>query len=209
MADKPDLDAWKKAAEKEVKGRDLTWHTPEGIPVKPLYTEEDVAGIEPGLPGFAPFTRGVRASMYAGRPWTIRQYAGFSTAEESNAFYRRNLAAGQKGLSVAFDLATHRGYDSDHPRVVGDVGKAGVAIDTLEDMKILFDGIPLGEMSVSMTMNGAVLPVLAFYIVAAEEQGVAQDRLTGTIQNDILKEFAVRNTYIYPPAPSMRIVEIG
>ena len=162
--------------------------------------------LDPGLPGFAPFTRGPYASMYTGRPWTIRQYAGFSTAEDSNAFYRRNLAAGQKGLSVAFDLATHRGYDSDHPRVVGDVGKAGVAIDTLEDMKILFDGIPLGEMSVSMTMNGAVLPVLAFYIVAAEEQGVPQDQLTGTIQNDILKEFAVRNTYIYPPAPSMRIV---
>jgi len=206
MADKPNLDAWKKAAEKEVKGRDLTWHTPEGIPVKPLYTEEDVAGIEPGLPGFAPFTRGVRASMYAGRPWTIRQYAGFSTAEESNAFYRRNLAAGQKGLSVAFDLATHRGYDSDHPRVTGDVGKAGVAIDTIDDMKILFDGIPLDQMSVSMTMNGAVIPILAFFIVAGEEQGVPQEKLDGTIQNDILKEFMVRNTYIYPPAPSMRII---
>ncbi len=198
------IDQWKKAAEKEVKGRDLTWHTPEGIAVKPLYTAEDSA--EPGLPGFAPFTRGVRASMYAGRPWTIRQYAGFSTAEESNAFYRRNLAAGQKGLSVAFDLATHRGYDSDHPRVIGDVGKAGVAIDSVEDMKILFDGIPLDQMSVSMTMNGAVIPILAFFIVAGEEQGVDQAQLDGTIQNDILKEFMVRNTYIYPPEPSMRIV---
>ncbi len=197
---------WQAAAAKEVKGRDLTWHTPEGFAIKPLYTGEDSAGIDPGLPGFAPFTRGVRASMYAGRPWTIRQYAGFSTAEESNAFYRRNLAAGQKGLSVAFDLATHRGYDSDHPRVVGDVGKAGVAIDTVEDMKILFDGIPLDQMSVSMTMNGAVIPILAFFIVAGEEQGVAQVQLDGTIQNDILKEFMVRNTYIYPPEPSMRIV---
>jgi methylmalonyl-CoA mutase len=202
----PTVDHWQAAAAKEVKGKDVTWHTPEGIAVKPLYTAEDTSDLDPGLPGFAPFTRGPYASMYTGRPWTIRQYAGFSTAEDSNAFYRRNLAAGQKGLSVAFDLATHRGYDSDHPRVVGDVGKAGVAIDTLEDMKILFDGIPLGEMSVSMTMNGAVLPVLAFYIVAAEEQGVAQAQLTGTIQNDILKEFAVRNTYIYPPTPSMRIV---
>jgi methylmalonyl-CoA mutase len=202
---KPTRADWEAAASKEVKGKDIVWHTPEGIEVRPLYTSED-AGIDPGLPGFAPFTRGPYASMYTGRPWTIRQYAGFSTAEDSNAFYRRNLAAGQKGLSVAFDLATHRGYDSDHPRVVGDVGKAGVAIDTVEDMKILFDGIPLGEMSVSMTMNGAVLPVLAFYIVAAEEQGVAQAALTGTIQNDILKEFAVRNTYIYPPEPSMRIV---
>ncbi|WP_397584781.1 methylmalonyl-CoA mutase [Sphingorhabdus sp.] len=198
------IDQWKKAAEKEVKGKDLAWHTPEGIAVKPLYTIEDSA--DPGLPGFAPFTRGVRASMYAGRPWTIRQYAGFSTAEESNAFYRRNLAAGQKGLSVAFDLATHRGYDSDHPRVVGDVGKAGVAIDSVEDMKILFDGIPLDQMSVSMTMNGAVIPILAFFIVAGEEQGVTQEQLDGTIQNDILKEFMVRNTYIYPPEPSMRIV---
>ena len=197
---------WEAAAAKEVKGKDLSWHTPEGIAVKPLYTAEDTADLDPGLPGFAPFTRGPYASMYTGRPWTIRQYAGFSTAEDSNAFYRRNLAAGQKGLSVAFDLATHRGYDSDHPRVTGDVGKAGVAIDTLEDMKILFDGIPLSEMSVSMTMNGAVLPILAFYIVAAEEQGVGQAQLTGTIQNDILKEFAVRNTYIYPPEPSMRIV---
>ncbi|RRQ52189.1 methylmalonyl-CoA mutase [Sphingorhabdus wooponensis] len=198
------IDQWKKAADKEVKGRDLTWNTPEGIAVKPLYTAQDAG--DPGLPGFAPFTRGVRASMYAGRPWTIRQYAGFSTAEESNAFYRRNLAAGQKGLSVAFDLATHRGYDSDHPRVVGDVGKAGVAIDSVEDMKILFDGIPLDQMSVSMTMNGAVIPILAFFIVAGEEQGVDQAQLEGTIQNDILKEFMVRNTYIYPPEPSMRIV---
>lgn len=198
------IDDWKKAADKEVKGKDLIWHTPEGISVKPLYTSADAG--DPGLPGFAPFTRGVRASMYAGRPWTIRQYAGFSTAEESNAFYRRNLAAGQKGLSVAFDLATHRGYDSDHPRVVGDVGKAGVAIDSVEDMKILFDGIPLDQMSVSMTMNGAVIPILAFFIVAGEEQGVSQAQLDGTIQNDILKEFMVRNTYIYPPEPSMRIV---
>ena len=203
---KPTKADWDAAAAKEVKGKDPIWRTPEGIDVRPLYTAEDVADLDPGLPGFAPFTRGPYASMYTGRPWTIRQYAGFSTAEDSNAFYRRNLAAGQKGLSVAFDLATHRGYDSDHPRVVGDVGKAGVAIDTLDDMKILFDGIPLDEMSVSMTMNGAVLPVMAFYIVAAEEQGVAQAALTGTIQNDILKEFAVRNTYIYPPAPSMRIV---
>jgi methylmalonyl-CoA mutase len=205
MTDKPTLDQWAEAAAKEVKGKDLTWHTPEGIAVKPLYTAEDVQ-TDPGLPGFAPFTRGVRASMYAGRPWTIRQYAGFSTAEESNAFYRRNLAAGQKGLSVAFDLATHRGYDSDHPRVVGDVGKAGVAIDSVEDMKILFDGIPLDQMSVSMTMNGAVIPILAFFIVAGEEQGVDRKLLDGTIQNDILKEFMVRNTYIYPPEPSMRII---
>ncbi|WP_460985851.1 methylmalonyl-CoA mutase [Sphingobium sp. TomTYG75] len=205
MTDKPTLDQWATAAAKEVKGKDLNWETPEGITVKPLYTAEDVT-VEPGLPGFAPFTRGVRASMYAGRPWTIRQYAGFSTAEESNAFYRRNLAAGQKGLSVAFDLATHRGYDSDHPRVVGDVGKAGVAIDSVEDMKILFDGIPLDKMSVSMTMNGAVIPILAFFIVAGEEQGVERKLLDGTIQNDILKEFMVRNTYIYPPEPSMRII---
>ncbi len=204
MTEKPTIEDWNALADKEVKGRDLTWETPEGIAVKPLYTAEDAG--DPGLPGFGPFTRGVKASMYAGRPWTIRQYAGFSTAEESNAFYRRNLAAGQKGLSVAFDLATHRGYDSDHPRVVGDVGKAGVAIDSIEDMKILFDGIPLDTMSVSMTMNGAVIPCLAFYIVAAEEQGVSQDQLAGTIQNDILKEFMVRNTYIYPPAPSMRII---
>ncbi len=199
-------ESWAAAAAKEVKGRDLTWHTPEGIDVKPLYTPADVEGWEPGLPGFAPFARGVRASMYAGRPWTIRQYAGFSTAEESNAFYHRNLKAGQKGLSVAFDLATHRGYDSDHPRVTGDVGKAGVAIDTVEDMKILFDGIPLDQMSVSMTMNGAVIPILAFFIVAGEEQGVERKLLDGTIQNDILKEFMVRNTYIYPPEPSMRII---
>jgi methylmalonyl-CoA mutase len=204
MTDKPNVTDWQAAAAKEVKGRDLTWNTPEGFAIKPLYTAEDSA--DPGLPGFAPFTRGVRASMYAGRPWTIRQYAGFSTAEESNAFYRRNLAAGQKGLSVAFDLATHRGYDSDHPRVVGDVGKAGVAIDSVEDMKILFDGIPLDQMSVSMTMNGAVIPILAFFIVAGEEQGVPLAQLDGTIQNDILKEFMVRNTYIYPPEPSMRII---
>ncbi len=201
----PTLADWERAAVKETKGADLTWHTPEGIAVKPLYTAAD-APENPGLPGFAPFTRGVRASMYAGRPWTIRQYAGFSTAEESNAFYRRNLAAGQKGLSVAFDLATHRGYDSDHPRVTGDVGKAGVAIDSIEDMKILFDGIPLDKMSVSMTMNGAVVPILAFFIVAGEEQGVPRAQLDGTIQNDILKEFMVRNTYIYPPEPSMRII---
>ena len=201
---KPTVTDWQAAAAKEVKGKDLTWHTAEGFDIKPLYTADDAG--DPGLPGFAPFTRGVRASMYAGRPWTIRQYAGFSTAEESNAFYRRNLAAGQKGLSVAFDLATHRGYDSDHPRVVGDVGKAGVAIDSVEDMKILFDGIPLDQMSVSMTMNGAVIPILAFFIVAGEEQGVSQAQLDGTIQNDILKEFMVRNTYIYPPEPSMRIV---
>ena len=197
---------WHTLANKEVKGRDLTWHTPEGIAVQPLYTAEDTEEFDPGVPGIAPFTRGPYASMYTGRPWTIRQYAGFSTAEESNAFYRRNLAMGQKGLSVAFDLATHRGYDSDHPRVVGDVGKAGVAIDTVRDMEILFDQIPLDEMSVSMTMNGAVIPVLAFYIVAAERRGVRQDKLTGTIQNDILREFMVRNTYIYPPEPSMRIV---
>ena len=196
---------WEALATKEVKGKNLNWETPEGITVKPLYTADD-APVDPGLPGFAPFTRGVRASMYAGRQWTVRQYAGFSTAEESNAFYRRNLAAGQKGLSVAFDLATHRGYDSDHPRVVGDVGKAGVAIDSVEDMKILFDGIPLDKMSVSMTMNGAVIPILAFFIVAGEEQGVPVEQLDGTIQNDILKEFMVRNTYIYPPEPSMRII---
>ena len=207
----PNLDAWADAARQELRARpleDLTRPTPEGIPIKPLYTAEDLEGIEARgtLPGFAPFARGVRATMYANRPWTVRQYAGFSTAEESNAFYRRNLAAGQIGLSVAFDLATHRGYDSDHPRVEGDVGKAGVAIDSVEDMKILFDGIPLDKMSVSMTMNGAVLPIMAFYIVAAEEQGVSTDALSGTVQNDILKEFMVRNTYIYPPAPSMRIV---
>ncbi|MBY5988123.1 methylmalonyl-CoA mutase [Roseovarius atlanticus] len=204
-------DEWRKIAEGELKGRpleDLTWKTLEGIDVKPLYTEEDVEGMDHlgTIPGQAPFTRGVKATMYAGRPWTIRQYAGFSTAEESNAFYRRNLAAGQQGVSVAFDLATHRGYDSDHPRVVGDVGKAGVAIDSVEDMKVLFDGIPLDQVSVSMTMNGAVIPVLASFIVAGEEQGHDRSVLSGTIQNDILKEFMVRNTYIYPPEPSMRIV---
>jgi methylmalonyl-CoA mutase len=203
-------DDWKKLAEKELKASPdtLVWKTPEGIDIKPLYTAADLETLEgvDTLPGFLPFTRGVRATMYAGRPWTVRQYAGFSTAEESNAFYRKNLAAGQQGVSVAFDLATHRGYDSDHPRVTGDVGKAGVAIDSVEDMKILFDGIPLDKMSVSMTMNGAVIPILANYIVAAEEQGVSPDKLAGTIQNDILKEFMVRNTYIYPPAPSMRII---
>jgi methylmalonyl-CoA mutase len=208
---KKTLADWDALASKDLKGKSpetLNWETPEGILVKPLYTAADLEGIETldTLPGFPPFLRGPRATMYAAKPWTVRQYAGFSTAEESNAFYRRNLAAGQQGISVAFDLATHRGYDSDHPRVVGDVGKAGVAIDSVEDMKILFDGIPLDKMSVSMTMNGAVLPVLAGYIVAAEEQGVAQDLLSGTIQNDILKEFMVRNTYIYPPAPSMRII---
>ena len=200
---------WLAAATREFGGASpdsLAWSTPEGIAVKPLYTANDLEAIEHGLPGHAPFVRGPRATMYAGRPWTIRQYAGFSTAEETNAFFRANLAAGQTGLSVAFDLATHRGYDSDHPRVVADVGKAGVAIDSVDDMKTLFRGIPLDETSVSMTMNGAVLPVLAGYIVAAEEQGVAQAKLTGTIQNDILKEFMVRNTYIYPPEPSMRIV---
>ena len=207
----PSFEDWRNLADKEGKGRsdeDLVWQTPEGIGVKPLYTADDLANIEHlgGLPGFAPFVRGPRATMYAGRPWTIRQYAGFSTAQESNAFYRKCLAAGQTGLSVAFDLATHRGYDSDHPRVEGDVGKAGVAIDTVEDMKVLFDGIPLDRMSVSMTMNGAVLPIMAMYIVAAEEQGVAPVQLSGTLQNDILKEFMVRNTYIYPPTPSMRIV---
>ncbi len=205
------LEAWRKLAEKELRGKELdglTRNTPEGIAIKPLYTQEDLEGLECSgtLPGMSPYVRGPKATMYAGRPWTIRQYAGFSTAKESNAFYRRNLAAGQKGLSVAFDLATHRGYDSDHPRVAGDVGKAGVAVDSVEDMKILFDGIPLDAMSVSMTMNGAVLPVLAGYIVAAEEQGVDLGQLTGTIQNDILKEYLTRNTYIYPPTPSMRIV---
>ncbi|HKJ65505.1 MAG TPA: methylmalonyl-CoA mutase, partial [Desulfopila sp.] len=196
---------------KEKKTDDLSgfkWETPEGIEVKPLYTASDIADLKhtDTMPGFAPFVRGPMATMYAGRPWTVRQYAGFSTAEESNAFYKRNLAAGQQGLSVAFDLATHRGYDSDHPRVVGDVGKAGVAIDSVEDMKILFGDIPLDKVSVSMTMNGAVLPILANYIVTAEEQGVSQDKLAGTIQNDILKEFMVRNTYIYPPTPSMKII---
>ncbi len=209
--DSSNLDAWKKAASKSAPGGDvenLNWTTSEGIVVKPLYTKADVADLPctDTLPGFAPYTRGPQATMYAVRPWTIRQYAGFSTATESNAFYRKALAAGGQGVSVAFDLATHRGYDSDNPRVVGDVGKAGVAIDSVEDMKILFDGIPLDKISVSMTMNGAVLPVLAGYVVAAEEQGVSQDKLTGTIQNDILKEFMVRNTYIYPPKPSMKII---
>lgn len=207
----PSRDDWSSLAEKERKGApldELTWQTPEGIAVQPLYTADDLAelGEQNSMPGFAPFVRGPKATMYAGRPWTVRQYAGYSTAEESNAFYRRNLAAGQTGLSIAFDLATHRGYDSDHERVVGDVGKAGVAIDSIEDMKILFDGIPLDKMSVSMTMNGAALPVMAMYIAAAEEQGVDHKALAGTLQNDILKEFMVRNTYIYPPEPSMRIV---
>ena len=209
MTDLPE--SWRETAEKELRGRpldDLTWNTLEGIAVKPLYTAADTEELPHmgTLPGAEPFTRGVKATMYAGRPWTIRQYAGFSTAEESNAFYRRGLAAGQQGVSVAFDLATHRGYDSDHPRVVGDVGKAGVAIDSVEDMKILFDGIPLDKVSVSMTMNGAVIPVLASFIVTGEEQGHDKSVLSGTIQNDILKEFMVRNTYIYPPAPSMRII---
>ncbi len=205
-----DLKKWAELGAKEIKKpvESLDWKTPEGILVKPLYTAEDLEGLEfvNSLPGFYPYVRGVKATMYSGRPWTVRQYAGFSTAKDSNAFYRRNLAGGQKGLSVAFDLATHRGYDSDHPRVVGDIGKAGVAVDSVEDMKILFDQIPLDEMSVSMTMNGAVLPILAGYIVAAEEQGVTRDKLNGTIQNDILKEYLTRNTYIYPPEPSMRIV---
>jgi methylmalonyl-CoA mutase len=208
---KKTLEDWRALAGKERKGKsaeELVWNTPEGISIKPLYTADDLKGLThlDSLPGMAPFVRGPRATMYSGRPWTVRQYAGFSTAEESNAFYRKNLEAGQTGLSVAFDLATHRGYDSDHPRVVGDVGKAGVAIDSIADMKILFDGIPLDAISVSMTMNGAVLPIMAMYITAAEEQGVAPEKLAGTLQNDILKEFMVRNTYIYPPAPSMRIV---
>ncbi len=213
MADfrKPTFEEWTKLAREELKGEgpdSLVWRTPEGIAVKPLYTAADLEALETvhALPGFPPYLRGPRATMYANRPWTLRQYAGFSTAEESNAFYRECLKNGQMGLSVAFDLATHRGYDSDHPLVVGDVGKAGVAIDSVEDMKVLFDGIPLDRMSVSMTMNGAVLPVLANFIVAGEEQGVSEARLSGTIQNDILKEFMVRNTYIYPPGPSMRIV---
>ena len=204
---------WQTLAKKELSRREKTVEslerqTAEGIAIKPLYTEADLDNLEVTgtLPGLPPYVRGPRATMYTAQPWTIRQYAGFSTAKESNAFYRRNLAAGQKGLSVAFDLATHRGYDSDNPRVSGDVGKAGVAIDTVEDMKVLFDQIPLDKMSVSMTMNGAVLPVLAFYIVAAEEQGVTPEQLTGTIQNDILKEYLCRNTYIYPPKPSMRII---
>ncbi|MGD9285986.1 MAG: methylmalonyl-CoA mutase [Desulfobacterales bacterium] len=211
MSEHPDKQKWVDLATKELRGKpleSLDWMTPEGIPVKPLYSAEDIEGMAHinTLPGLPPYVRGPKATMYAGRPWTIRQYAGFSTARESNAFYRRCLAAGQKGLSVAFDLATHRGYDSDHPRVVGDIGKAGVAVDSIEDMKILFDQIPLDQMTVSMTMNGAVLPILAGYIVAAEEQGVSQDKLSGTIQNDILKEYLTRNTYIYPPQPSMRIV---
>ncbi|HEV8408133.1 MAG TPA: methylmalonyl-CoA mutase family protein, partial [Sphingomicrobium sp.] len=206
MTKKPSKSDWEALAAKESRGKDLTRGTFEAIRLNTVYSADDVGGIDSGYPGLPPFTRGPYATMYAGRPWTIRQYAGFSTAEESNAFYRRNLAAGQKGLSVAFDLATHRGYDSDNPRVAGDVGMAGVAIDSVEDMKLLFGGIPLDQMSVSMTMNGAVLPVMAFFIVAGEEQGVPHDKLTGTIQNDILKEFAVRNTYIYPPEPSMRIV---
>ena len=204
-------DEWSKIAAKEMRGKPLdalTWNTLEGIAVKPLYTSDDTDGLPHmgGIPGKAPFTRGVKATMYAGRPWTIRQYAGFSTAEESNAFYRAALAGGQQGVSVAFDLATHRGYDSDHPRVEGDVGKAGVAIDSVEDMKILFDGIPLDKVSVSMTMNGAVIPILASFIVTGEEQGHDKSLLAGTIQNDILKEFMVRNTYVYPPEPSMRII---
>ena len=206
-----DKDSWHSAAEKELRGRtvdDLNWNTLEGIQIKPLYTADDTADLDHigSIPGQEPFTRGVKATMYAGRPWTIRQYAGFSTAEESNAFYRKALASGQQGVSVAFDLATHRGYDSDHERVIGDVGKAGVSIDSVEDMKVLFEGIPLDKISVSMTMNGAVIPVLANFIVAGEEQGHARSALSGTIQNDILKEFMVRNTYIYPPEPSMRIV---
>ncbi|MGH6876434.1 MAG: methylmalonyl-CoA mutase family protein, partial [Rhizomicrobium sp.] len=206
-----EFNSWEALATRELKDRrpdELVWHAPEGFDVKPLYAADDLEGLEGlgGIPGAAPFLRGIRATMYAGRPWTIRQYAGFSTAEESNAFYRKNLAAGQMGLSVAFDLPTHRGYDSDHPRVTGDVGMAGVAIDSIYDMRQLFDGIPLDKMSVSMTMNGAVLPILALYIVAAEEQGVPPEKLGGTIQNDILKEFMVRNTYIYPPGPSLRIV---
>ncbi len=209
--EKKTISDWETQAKKEKKTDNLSnfkWDTPEGISVKPLYTAADTANLETAdtLPGLAPFVRGPMATMYAGRPWTVRQYAGFSTAEESNAFYKRNLAAGQQGLSVAFDLATHRGYDSDHPRVEGDVGKAGVAIDSVEDMKILFDSIPLDKVSVSMTMNGAVLPIMANYIIAAEEQGVSSEKLAGTIQNDILKEFMVRNTYIYPPTPSMRII---
>ena len=211
MSEHSEIDKWTELATKQLRGRpleDLNWKTPEGILVKPLYTAEDLEEMEHmnTLPGFAPYVRGPMATMYAGRPWTVRQYAGFSTARESNEFYRKNLAAGQTGLSVAFDLATHRGYDSDHTRVVGDIGKAGVAVDSIEDMKNLFDQIPLDKVTVSMTMNGAVLPVIAGYIVAAEEQGVKQEQLGGTIQNDILKEYLTRNTYIYPPEPSMRIV---
>src|SRR5688572_27214957 len=206
MTDKPSRTDWEQLAAKESKGKDLIRETPEGIRLKTVYGPGDISDIDSGWPGLPPYLRGPYATMFAIRPWTVRQYAGFSTAKDSNAFYRRNLAAGQRGLSVAFDLATHRGYDSDHARVTGDVGKAGVAIDSVLDMKILFDQIPLDKMSVSMTMNGAVLPIMAFYIVAAEEQGVAPEQLSGTIQNDILKEFMVRNTYIYPPEPSMRII---
>ncbi|MFP6580823.1 MAG: methylmalonyl-CoA mutase [Myxococcota bacterium] len=211
MASKSEVEQWNELATKELRGRsldDLVQTTPDGLEIKPLYTAADLEGLEyvDTLPGMFPFLRGPRATMYANRAWTLRQYAGFSTAEESNAFYRANLKAGQQGLSVAFDLATHRGYDSDHPRVLGDVGKAGVAIDSVEDMKILFAGIPLSDVTVSMTMNGAVLPILACFVVAGEEQGVSREKLAGTIQNDILKEFMVRNTYIYPPEPSMRIV---
>ena len=210
-AKRADAKKWAALAARELRGKDvddLVWRSAEGIEVKPLYTAEDLEKLEcvDSTPGMAPFIRGPRATMYANRPWTVRQYAGFSTAEESNAFYRANLAAGQQGLSVAFDLATHRGYDSDHPRVTGDVGKAGVAIDSVEDMKILFDQIPLADVTVSMTMNGAVIPIMACFIAAGEEQGVEPKDLAGTIQNDILKEFMVRNTYIYPPEPSMRIV---
>src|SRR6056297_2452448 len=209
--DKATPESWRELATKQMKGKspdELTWETPEDIPVKPLYTAEDTEGLAytNTMPGMSPYIRGPQATMYAGRPWTIRQYAGFSTAEASNAFYRKALAAGGQGISVAFDLATHRGYDSDHPRVTGDVGKAGVAIDSVEDMLVLFDGIPLEKMSVSMTMNGAVLPIMAFYIGAALEQGATLEQLTGTIQNDILKEFMVRNTYIYPPDFSMKII---
>jgi methylmalonyl-CoA mutase len=211
MAKKADLKRWRAAALKELRGRpldELVWETPEGIAIKPLYTAADLEGLGhlDTVPGSAPYLRGPRATMYANRPWTIRQYGGFSTAEETNAFFRRNLAAGQQGLSVAFDLPTHRGYDSDHERVVGDVGKAGVAIDSVEDMQVLFDEIPLDQVTVSMTMNGAVLPVMACFIATGEEQGVPREKLAGTIQNDILKEFMVRNTFIYPPTPSMRIV---
>lgn len=211
MSDISDITNWQELAKKELRGKSLkslNKKTPEGIDIKPLYTAKDLENVEfiNNIPGYEPFVRGPKATMYAGRPWTIRQYAGFSTAKESNAFYRKNLVAGQKGLSIAFDLPTHRGYDSDHPRVIGDIGKAGVAIDSVEDMKILFDKIPLDKMSVSMTMNGAVLPILAGYIVAAEEQGVKHEQLMGTIQNDILKEYLTRNTYIYPPTPSMRII---
>ena len=211
MAKNPNYDKWVEMATKQSKGKSpdsLNWQSPEGITIKPLYTSGDLDGLSflDSLPGMSPYTRGPMATMYAGRPWTIRQYAGFSTAKASNEFYRKNLAAGQKGLSVAFSLSTHRGYDSDNPRVAGDIGKAGVAIDSIEDMKILFNGIPLDQMSVSMTMNGAVIPILAMWIATAEEQGVKQEQLNGTIQNDILKEYLTRNTYIYPPEPSMRIV---